>query len=225
MLGCCGVVVAQWSERRQLRSEALDSIPSSYPCIFLQYVSILIYHQLLTTSSYRQLLLISIVTKIIMCTCIHASADTISSITILLPPNFAAAIPTNVEVVFQANVSATFDQQYLGTIQYSWDFGDGNVVVVSTATVSHTYVVGQLRHISLTVHNDVSTSTIGLNILVLAPPGEVTINVVAGDQLAAGSPISFSISERSVSLCILALKHVHCIIILCTSLYLHVLFF
>ena len=32
----------------------------------LQYVSILIYHQLLTTSSYHQLLLISIVTKIIM---------------------------------------------------------------------------------------------------------------------------------------------------------------
>ena len=33
---------------------------------FLQYISILIYHQLLTTSSYRQLLLISIVTIIIM---------------------------------------------------------------------------------------------------------------------------------------------------------------
>ena len=33
---------------------------------FLQFVSILIYHQLLTTSSYRQLLLISIVTKIIV---------------------------------------------------------------------------------------------------------------------------------------------------------------
>ena len=63
MLGCCGVVVAQWSECRQLRLEALGSIPSGYPCIFLQYmyVSILIYHQLLTTSYYHQLLLISIV--------------------------------------------------------------------------------------------------------------------------------------------------------------------
>ena len=40
MLGSCGVVVAQWSERRQLRSEALGSIPSGYPCM-----SILIYHQ------------------------------------------------------------------------------------------------------------------------------------------------------------------------------------
>ena len=34
---------------------------------FLRYVSILIYHQLLTTSYYHQLLLISIVIKIIMC--------------------------------------------------------------------------------------------------------------------------------------------------------------
>ena len=34
MLGCCRVVVAQWSEHRQLRSEALGSIPSGYPCIF-----------------------------------------------------------------------------------------------------------------------------------------------------------------------------------------------
>ena len=60
VLGCCRVVVAQWSERRQLRSEALGSIPSGYPCIFS--FAILIYHQLLTTSSYHQLLLISIVT-------------------------------------------------------------------------------------------------------------------------------------------------------------------
>ena len=66
VLGCCRVVVAQWSERRQLRSEALGSIPSGYPCIFSS--SILIYHQLLTTTSYmyyHQLLLISIVTKMI----------------------------------------------------------------------------------------------------------------------------------------------------------------
>ena len=55
------VVVAQWSERRQLRSEALGSVPS---CIFSSVC--LIYHQLLTTSSYHQLLLISIVTKIFM---------------------------------------------------------------------------------------------------------------------------------------------------------------
>ena len=34
MLGCRRVVVAQWSERRQLRSDALGSIPSGYPCIF-----------------------------------------------------------------------------------------------------------------------------------------------------------------------------------------------
>ena len=53
-LGCCGVVVAQWSERRQLWSEALGSIPSGCPSIFS--VSILIYHHLLTTSSYCQLL-------------------------------------------------------------------------------------------------------------------------------------------------------------------------
>ena len=34
-LGCCRVVVvAQWSERRQLRSEALGSIPSGCPGIF-----------------------------------------------------------------------------------------------------------------------------------------------------------------------------------------------
>ena len=61
---CCRVVVAQLSERRQLRLEAFGSIPSGYPC--LQFVSILIYCQLLTTSSYYQLLLISIVTKVIM---------------------------------------------------------------------------------------------------------------------------------------------------------------
>ena len=67
MLGYCRVVVVQWSERRQLRSEALGSISSGYPSFFLQYVSILIYHQLLTN---MQLLLpvviIRIVTKIIM---------------------------------------------------------------------------------------------------------------------------------------------------------------
>ena len=34
MLGCCRAVLAQWSERRQLRLEALGSIPSGYPCIF-----------------------------------------------------------------------------------------------------------------------------------------------------------------------------------------------
>ena len=34
VLGCCRVVVTQWSERRQLRSEALGSIPSGYPYIF-----------------------------------------------------------------------------------------------------------------------------------------------------------------------------------------------
>ena len=34
----------------------LGSIPSGYPSFFLQYVSILIYHQLLTNSSYYQLL-------------------------------------------------------------------------------------------------------------------------------------------------------------------------
>ena len=34
LLGYCRVVVAQWSERRQLRSGALGSIPSGYPCIF-----------------------------------------------------------------------------------------------------------------------------------------------------------------------------------------------
>ena len=36
VLGCCMVVIAQWSERRQQRSEALDLIPSAwlYPCIF-----------------------------------------------------------------------------------------------------------------------------------------------------------------------------------------------
>ena len=64
VLGCCRVVIAQWSERRQLRLEALGLILSGYThAFFLQYVSILIYHQLLTTSSYHQLLLISIVTK------------------------------------------------------------------------------------------------------------------------------------------------------------------
>ena len=47
MLRCCRVVVAQWSELRQLRSEALGSIPSGYPSFFLQYVSILIYQQFL----------------------------------------------------------------------------------------------------------------------------------------------------------------------------------
>ena len=51
MLGCCRVVVAQLSECRQLRLEALGLIPSGYPCIFPSVVSILIFHQLLTTSS------------------------------------------------------------------------------------------------------------------------------------------------------------------------------
>ena len=66
MLGCCRVVLAQWSEGRQLRSEALGSITSGYPSFFLQYVSILIYQQL----PYQQFLLpvvvIRIVTKLIM---------------------------------------------------------------------------------------------------------------------------------------------------------------
>ena len=41
----------------------LGSIPSGYPSFFLQYVPILIYHQLLTNSS---VVVIRIVTKIIM---------------------------------------------------------------------------------------------------------------------------------------------------------------
>ena len=57
-MGCCGVVVAQWSERRQLRSEALGSIPSGYPCIFSRF------YPDLPPVAYHQLLLISIVTKI-----------------------------------------------------------------------------------------------------------------------------------------------------------------
>ena len=57
------VVVAQWSERRQLRSEVLGSIPSGYPCIF----SSVCFYPDLPPVSYHQLLLISIVTKIIMC--------------------------------------------------------------------------------------------------------------------------------------------------------------
>ena len=40
--------------------EALGSIPSGYPCIFSQFVSILIYRQLFTISSYHKFLLISI---------------------------------------------------------------------------------------------------------------------------------------------------------------------
>ena len=48
VLGCCGVVVVRWSERRQLRSEALGSIPSGCPSIFFsQFVSMLICQQLL----------------------------------------------------------------------------------------------------------------------------------------------------------------------------------
>ena len=35
MLGSCRVVIAQWSEHRQLRSEALGLIPSGYPAFFL----------------------------------------------------------------------------------------------------------------------------------------------------------------------------------------------
>ena len=41
---CCRIVVAQWLECRQLRSEALGSIPS---CIFS--LSLFLYYQLLTT--------------------------------------------------------------------------------------------------------------------------------------------------------------------------------
>ena len=54
MLGCCGVVVAQWSERRQLRSEALGSIPSGYPCIFS---SVCFYPDLPPPVAYHQFLL------------------------------------------------------------------------------------------------------------------------------------------------------------------------
>ena len=61
MLGCCRVVVAQWSERRQLRSETLGSIPSGYPSF-----SILIYRQLLTNSLTTSCCDPRIVTKIIM---------------------------------------------------------------------------------------------------------------------------------------------------------------
>ena len=46
-LSDCRVVVAQWSERRQLRSEALGSISSGCPCIFSESISDLIYHQFL----------------------------------------------------------------------------------------------------------------------------------------------------------------------------------
>ena len=56
MLGCCRVVVAQWPERLQLTFEALDSI--SIPMHFFSRL-------FLATSSYHQLLLISIQNTVI----------------------------------------------------------------------------------------------------------------------------------------------------------------
>ena len=63
VLGCCRVVVAQWSERRQLRLEALGSIPSGYPCIFSPDLPPVAYHQFLPSVIVNQY----IVTKILMC--------------------------------------------------------------------------------------------------------------------------------------------------------------
>ena len=37
VLGCCRVVIAQWSERRQQRSEALGSIPCGYTHAFFPF--------------------------------------------------------------------------------------------------------------------------------------------------------------------------------------------
>ena len=53
VLGCCRVVIAQWSERRQLRLEALGSIPSGYPCIF----SSVCFYPDLPPVAYHQFLL------------------------------------------------------------------------------------------------------------------------------------------------------------------------
>ena len=59
------VVVAQWSEHRQLRSEALGSIPSGCPSFFLQC-----FYSDLPPVAYQPFLLpvvvIRIVTKLIM---------------------------------------------------------------------------------------------------------------------------------------------------------------
>ena len=46
------VVVVQWSERRQLRSEALGSIPSGYPGIFSCFYPDLPPVAVLTTNRY-----------------------------------------------------------------------------------------------------------------------------------------------------------------------------
>ena len=65
---------------------------------FLQFVSILIYHQLLTSSSYCQLLLISIVTKIIMSTvgCVVCMLEHLHSAISLAYPCMHTPVPSSI---------------------------------------------------------------------------------------------------------------------------------
>ena len=77
------IVVAQWSEHQQLRSEALGSIPQWLPMhFFLRYVSILIYNQFLppvvriVTKHNHGHRYCRVVSKVLQCYQMRTSRDT-----------------------------------------------------------------------------------------------------------------------------------------------------
>lgn len=68
-------------------------------------------------------------------------------------------VPTNVPLVFAAQVLTQYHTSITGSLRYSWDFGDGSSAAPSTSatTVSHTYSIGGSFTVNCTVQGPMVT--------------------------------------------------------------------
>lgn len=66
-------------------------------------------------------------------------------------------LPTQLRVVFQAEVTTQFSTELTGALQYVWDFGDGVTQSSSGPTTSHTFTQEANVTVSCTVASPASS--------------------------------------------------------------------
>ena len=79
--------------------------------------------------------------------------DIVSSVTII-PPALAEesdSVPAGVELLFGASLVTVYGTSITGQITYSWQFGDGTVILTQDPSVSHTYQSSGMYNVSLSV--------------------------------------------------------------------------
>lgn len=79
--------------------------------------------------------------------------DIVSSVTII-PPALAEesdSVPAGVELLFGASLVTVYGTSITGQITYSWQFGDGTVILTRDPSVPHTYQSSGMYNVSLSV--------------------------------------------------------------------------